>query len=327
MNGCTEKSSPRTDSQRAYGSSVGGMVETLKVARSNANGTKHFAPRAKTRTQAGFSSAFSDGFARPLIIERSDGREQSGWQGAVSRHSVARHGGLLEKSRMTSVLRPAVHRDRLKGAEPLRPIVGSYVTWGLGTGRPPQGPRSPCSRRVPIRHERREALVDGDQDVVLVARSGSNQHVWVVRRLLSEILVPHREALATRVADGLAMVLQCDLEADPVKLVGALLVADLVDAEAEIAAIRLRTAAAQPPTRRRPSRSRPPVGFAFERRTVTTTLLPSLRSTSAQCRPVRRGRRQVARTVAHSSTVRPRRVGRVGRGRPAGTPRARAGLR
>ena len=61
----------------AYGSSVGGMVETLKVARSIANGTKHFAPRAKTRTQAGFSSAFSDGFARPLIIELSDGREQS----------------------------------------------------------------------------------------------------------------------------------------------------------------------------------------------------------------------------------------------------------
>ena len=92
---------------------------------------------------------------------------------------------------------------------------------------------------------------------VLVARSGSNQHVWVVRRSLSEILVPHRGALATRVADGLAVVLQCDLEADPAKLVGALLVADLVDAEAEIAGCRLRTAAAQPPPRRRPSRSTP----------------------------------------------------------------------
>ena len=27
-----------------------------------------------------------------------------------------------------------------------------------------------------------------DRDVVLVARSGSNQHVWVVRRSLSEIV-------------------------------------------------------------------------------------------------------------------------------------------
>ena len=135
---------------------------------------------------------------------------------------------------------------------------------------------------------------------------------------------------------------------------------DLVDAEADdriprfrrdrgvqaadcgraAAACRLRTAAAQLPTRRRTS-ARPPVGSVFERRTVTTTSLPSRKSTSAQCRlatslrrrapwnsratiapstrprrsavfgrsrprPVRRGRRQVARTVAHSSAVRPR---------------------
>ena len=33
-----------------------------------------------------------------------------------------------------------------------------------------------------------EKLQGQDRDVVLVARSGSNQHVWVVRRSLSEII-------------------------------------------------------------------------------------------------------------------------------------------
>ena len=33
-----------------------------------------------------------------------------------------------------------------------------------------------------------EQLQGQDPDVVLVARSGSNQHVWVVRRSLSEII-------------------------------------------------------------------------------------------------------------------------------------------
>ena len=33
-----------------------------------------------------------------------------------------------------------------------------------------------------------ERLQGRDRDVVLVARSGSNQHVWVVRRSLSEVI-------------------------------------------------------------------------------------------------------------------------------------------
>ena len=49
----------------------------------------------------------------------------------------------------------------------------------------------------------------------------------------------------------------------------------------ETAACRLRTAAAQPPTRHRTS-ARPPGGSDFQRRTVTTTSSPSLKSTSAQ---------------------------------------------
>ena len=49
----------------------------------------------------------------------------------------------------------------------------------------------------------------------------------------------------------------------------------------ETAACRLRTAAAQLPTRRRTS-ARPPGGSDFERWTVTTTSSPSLKSTSAQ---------------------------------------------
>lgn len=53
------------------------MVELFELARNIANGTKHFKPRAKTRAQVGFSSAFSDGFARPLNVEYDDGRKQS----------------------------------------------------------------------------------------------------------------------------------------------------------------------------------------------------------------------------------------------------------
>ena len=37
----------------------------------------NFKLRAKTRTQAGFSSGFIDDFARPLINRLPDGREQS----------------------------------------------------------------------------------------------------------------------------------------------------------------------------------------------------------------------------------------------------------
>lgn len=54
------------------------MYSTLEVAGHLTNGTKHFRSKpTKTRTQTGFSSAFSSGFARPLNIELSDGSEVS----------------------------------------------------------------------------------------------------------------------------------------------------------------------------------------------------------------------------------------------------------
>jgi hypothetical protein len=46
-------------------------------ARKITNGTKHFKPRAKTRTQRGFSPGFDEGFARPLMVKFSDGSEKS----------------------------------------------------------------------------------------------------------------------------------------------------------------------------------------------------------------------------------------------------------
>ena len=53
------------------------MAEMFDLARKIANGTKHFKPKTRTKAQVGFSSAFSDGFARPLNVEYDDGREQS----------------------------------------------------------------------------------------------------------------------------------------------------------------------------------------------------------------------------------------------------------
>ena len=53
------------------------MCEYFDAARRISNGTKYFAPRADTTVQAGFSSAFSDGFARPLNVILSDGRQVS----------------------------------------------------------------------------------------------------------------------------------------------------------------------------------------------------------------------------------------------------------
>ena len=47
------------------------------MARRITNGAKHFAPRAKTHTQVGFSSDFSDEFARPLNVEYDDGTQES----------------------------------------------------------------------------------------------------------------------------------------------------------------------------------------------------------------------------------------------------------
>ena len=48
------------------------IQEMFDLAAQIANGTKHFASLAKTRTQTGFSSGFSDDFARPLIIKFQD---------------------------------------------------------------------------------------------------------------------------------------------------------------------------------------------------------------------------------------------------------------
>ena len=54
-----------------------GVAEMFELARNIANGTKHFLQKVKTHVQPGFSSGFSDGFARPLNVECDDGRKQS----------------------------------------------------------------------------------------------------------------------------------------------------------------------------------------------------------------------------------------------------------
>ena len=95
----------------------------------------------------------------------------------------------------------------------------------------------------------------------------------------------------------------------------------------ETAACRLRTAAAQLPTRRRTS-ARPPGGSDFQRRTMTTTSSPSLKSTSAQQRAATSLRRRApwnSRATIAPST-KPRRSAVFGRSRAAsGTARAEAG--
>ncbi len=53
------------------------IEEMPGLAKKIADGTKHFVPKAKTRTRRGFSSAFSNGFARPLIIKLPGGGELS----------------------------------------------------------------------------------------------------------------------------------------------------------------------------------------------------------------------------------------------------------
>lgn len=60
------------------------LAKTFELARLLTNGTKHFGSPVETRTQTGFSSAFSDAFTRPLIvkypnniIEDSDSAEES----------------------------------------------------------------------------------------------------------------------------------------------------------------------------------------------------------------------------------------------------------
>ena len=53
------------------------LSDVFELARKITNGTKHFKPKAKTRTQKGFPSDFSDDFRRPLMVEFPDGSEKS----------------------------------------------------------------------------------------------------------------------------------------------------------------------------------------------------------------------------------------------------------
>lgn len=54
------------------------MVTIFEQARNITNGTKHFKSKdTTTKTQSGFSSAFSDGHARPLMVIYSDGSTAS----------------------------------------------------------------------------------------------------------------------------------------------------------------------------------------------------------------------------------------------------------
>jgi hypothetical protein len=53
------------------------LVGSFELARRLVNGTKHFKNRIETKTQTGFSSAFSEEFRRPLSIVRDDGSETS----------------------------------------------------------------------------------------------------------------------------------------------------------------------------------------------------------------------------------------------------------
>ena len=50
-----------------------GLVEKFDLARKITNGTKHFVSKVRTQTQSGFSSEFSNAFARPLNVILNDG--------------------------------------------------------------------------------------------------------------------------------------------------------------------------------------------------------------------------------------------------------------
>ena len=63
------------DKQLAYSDDI---AEMHKLVGDIANGTKHFVhERAATRVGPGFSSGFSDGFARPLNVKSCSDREVS----------------------------------------------------------------------------------------------------------------------------------------------------------------------------------------------------------------------------------------------------------
>ncbi|MCY4594299.1 MAG: hypothetical protein OXC19_05800 [Bryobacterales bacterium] len=54
-----------------------GMADIFELARTIVNGTKHFSEGARTTTQTGYSSAYSDAYARPLNVELPDGSTES----------------------------------------------------------------------------------------------------------------------------------------------------------------------------------------------------------------------------------------------------------
>ena len=53
------------------------MADYFELAAKITNGNKHFRPKANTRRQPSFSTAFSDAFARPLIVKIESGMEKS----------------------------------------------------------------------------------------------------------------------------------------------------------------------------------------------------------------------------------------------------------
>ena len=53
------------------------LIDMFELAKKIVNGTKHFESKLRTHAQVGFSSAFSDAFARPLNVEFPDGTKKS----------------------------------------------------------------------------------------------------------------------------------------------------------------------------------------------------------------------------------------------------------
>ena len=80
--------------------------------------------------------------------------------------------------------------------ETFRAVMNEEKHWSMVRGLRKTGDLLARSDLCHLHEERAEAescalderLQGQDRDVVLVARSGSNEHVWVVRRSLSEII-------------------------------------------------------------------------------------------------------------------------------------------
>jgi hypothetical protein len=53
------------------------LAESFELARNIANGTKHYLPKATTQRHSGYSSAYSNGYARPFVVESSDNTKKS----------------------------------------------------------------------------------------------------------------------------------------------------------------------------------------------------------------------------------------------------------